>query len=404
MSSRRISNRADTTLTVGPFPHEAKDVVGPGQFFPTIEHLLQPQYYGVLYGGQHVKDTNYGVTWELYLENEVWYNRLYNGTFYVKACDAGVNSISISGSPLGIRGNGTLDGVSCVAEDIVFLGMQWPQLNGVWIVKAGLWVRHPIFDQSADKLSGITFVVSEGTQYANSQWEFTTIGPVTPATLASSYQELASDPALLLSYTWLNFEMINGCYPQRDTIEIGSAIERFDFNNFVDTTDGDVNIGGVMFLLPGKPYYISKIDASINKVLFGGTGEVPYWVLLEQNDWVEFFLKENNNVSSDNFGFKSNRINKTLTPAVISANGKLTDIPLGYRVYCITSVVDGNSGDVYMDFGSAGGLSDIDVSASLTASPYTKVVDDNTISEVWLSCADWSGGTVEVSILIVKEG
>lgn len=397
-------------------PLDPKKIVGPGQAFETIDELLL--FSDLLTEGLLVEDTNYGIVWQLYLDGEVWKNQIYDGTFYVRVCDAVSAPILTDYYFEGLQ---TIDDVELEEDDNILVANSLPQLNGIWIVSEGRWTRHPIFNESIDNLVGVKFIVSEGFVYKNSQWEFTTKGDITPATLAQNASLLAGDEddiALFNSYSYLTFELIGGKYVQFDsfTSPMNVTINRFNFFSVANCMQYSLTLTQEYFIA-SRPYTLTKVDESVNVLalnLSGVNDTFPpwHWVLTEQNDWVEYIALDD---KGDNFMFKSNRINKAVTSFTgdsgaypIDRNCRIDfDLPVGYRLYSITVVVitEGtDSATLSLGSTSLGHEFSEDVEYELGgAPPVTTIVNQTEIADVYVS-GTWNECELYCSFLIVKEG
>lgn len=91
---------------------------------------------------------------------------------------------------LTLSGEQTIDGVACVAGNRVLVnGQTTGQNNGPYIVSAGAWSRATDFDSNTEAISGATVFISEGTAYADSQWNLQTNDTITLGTTALKWVE-----------------------------------------------------------------------------------------------------------------------------------------------------------------------------------------------------------------------
>lgn len=90
-----------------------------------------------------------------------------------------------------LSGTTTIDGVSLVANNRVLLtGQSTASQNGLWVVKAGSWVRPVDFNDTYDAKTGIVVVIEEGTVNDNSVWILTTNNPITIGTTNLSWSKM----------------------------------------------------------------------------------------------------------------------------------------------------------------------------------------------------------------------
>lgn len=96
------------------------------------------------------------------------------------ASDAGVHRVrAASTANLTLSGAQTIDGVACIAGNRVLVKNQvTASQNGIYVVKAGAWVRAPDMDASGDVGPNLQVVVSEGTTLADTLWQVTTNGTI----------------------------------------------------------------------------------------------------------------------------------------------------------------------------------------------------------------------------------
>lgn len=86
----------------------------------------------------------------------------------------------------------TIDTVSVVAEDRVgVIGQTLPEENGIYIVKAGAWVRASDFDASSEVVNAAFFVEEGSGAYSDSAWVCTTNAPVTIGVTGLSFSQFA---------------------------------------------------------------------------------------------------------------------------------------------------------------------------------------------------------------------
>ncbi len=389
----------DTLITSAPLivadgrSLDPRTIVGTNETFVDVAELLAAT--DVLKEGLLVNDADNSVTWQIYLDGATWKARIYDGVFFVDVlCMDTTPGESHSGHYY--YGNITEDGVAMTTgQTLLVVNAQLPHMNGLWIVNtSGHWTRHPLFDGTIDdNIVGLIFRILSGDVYRNSQWVFTTLG--TP--------NISSDPADVSdpTVTWLDFEKIGSEKAfSKATLASSGAISRFQKVTLLDATSAllQFNFAAQVFL--DYKYEVIKIDSSTNPVEFlGFGGDYVYHVLLEQGDFAHIIphIGDNTDIT-----ITSNRINKTLTPTVISANGKLSiDIPYGYLLYSITSE---STKEITLDYGSTSTASDIDASVLLTTGVlYTKVVNSSLIKEIWLTSADWNSSDITVTMLIVKQ-
>ena len=91
-----------------------------------------------------------------------------------------------------LSGEQTIDGVSVVEDDRVFLKNQTdPIENGIWDVSTGSWRRAPDFDGIADVVEGTLIFVNNGTVGAQTMWRVTNTGDITPGTTALTFSVAA---------------------------------------------------------------------------------------------------------------------------------------------------------------------------------------------------------------------
>lgn len=92
----QIVNNLIQERTITPFPKNVNEYVGIGHFYPSINSLIQD--VTVLYNGMIVKDIDFSVSWQIYLDDNIWKYRLYDGTFYVDAVSIKDYNISLDKS------------------------------------------------------------------------------------------------------------------------------------------------------------------------------------------------------------------------------------------------------------------------------------------------------------------
>lgn len=373
-------NINDVFLNSTQSPLDTKHFVKEGSIFPNIDTLLTNSPVG-LYEKMLINDANYSIIWEVYLEDSAWKVKLYDGKFKVKVVSLGSIS-SLSGAK-------TIDGVSCVEEDVVLLvGQITPHMNGVWVVKTGAWERHAIFNVSTDGINfpGVTFVVSEGT-YKNSQWKFTTLGDIT----------MSDNPADFATATWLDFEAVD---PSKNStvssISTSGSITRFSKFNLIDCTTNNIELLSIANLFYNEEYSVIKTDQTNNQVIIKSSSGKPLWVLLEQNDFATYFV-----TSDYQYHFKSNRKNLLLTTDVMSDDGKLSlDAPAGYLLWGIyvtaTDAID-------IDFGTTSGGTDLGTHSCTTDETFLEIKDE--VTEIWVSDnsgTGWDGVSITCKLLLVS--
>ncbi len=94
---------------------------------------------------------------------------------------------------LTLSGTQTVDGVALAAGDRVLATAQTAASgNGVYVVAAGSWTRATAEDQASEMMAGATWLVTEGTAYAGTQWRQATTGAVTLGTTALSIVQFAA--------------------------------------------------------------------------------------------------------------------------------------------------------------------------------------------------------------------
>lgn len=378
-----IKNTSNSLLVINSYPVDIKTIVGDGYLFEDISDLLTRCPKSALFDGMLIQDTINNVTWQLYYNGSTYQAKLYDGKFKVKA----VSLVSIES----LSGTKTIDGVSCIAEDIVLLvGQQTPHMNGVWVVKSGTWERHAIFNVSTDGINfpGVTFIVSEGT-YKNSQWKLTTVGDIT----------MSNNPADFFTATWLDFEAVD---PTKNSlvyeISTDGSVTRFNKFNLVDCSSGDVNLLLSASLFSNEEYSVIKTDQSSNYVILNSPSgsSYPLWILKEQNDFVKFFV-----TSDYSYHFQSNRKNLLLTTDAMSDDGKLSlDVPAGYLLWGIyvtaTDAID-------IDFGTTSGGTDLGTHSCTTDETFLEIKDE--ITEVWVSDnsgTGWDGVSITCKLLLIS--
>lgn len=102
-----------------------------------------------------------------------------------------------------LSGGQTLDGISCTAGDVVLLIAQTaPAENGVWIVSAGSWSRHPAYD-TATEISGAVVRAAQGTTHGGHVHTCSFRSTDTVGTTAQVWAEAYSDinPPMTLMHT-----------------------------------------------------------------------------------------------------------------------------------------------------------------------------------------------------------
>jgi len=422
----------------GPGNLDSKKQVGTGYEYESIDEFLSKlSNTNALQNGMLVEDVDYGITWQIYSTTSDsvsvsvstdWAARLYDGRFRVKSISNLPTSIVDDGPPteLEISGSTTYDGVTNTEGDVVMVVNADGPMNGIWIVhESEPWERHPIFDQSVDNIRAVTFVVDNGTLFKNTQWQFTTRGDIYPTDLVSDPSILYNDVDEYLSYTWLNFEMIGGGYPDNFSditnkttgyMGINAAAENKDVYAFTDT------------LMPYREYLIQKIDTSSNMVylLTKNDGDVRA-ILPDTNDWAKVKLTtaeptaQTGAIGSGGSGslyeddevvVYSNRVMKKLEPTAVSAAGQLSEsVASGNLTGVIVAYVsaDGGVGDSYLNLGTTSGAFDIASSITIDqdgTKSYLEI-NDSTITDIWVSEVGggfgFNGNTVTFEIYTVKQ-
>lgn len=93
---------------------------------------------------------------------------------------------------LTLSGTQTIDGVACIAGDVVAaFGQSSGAQRGLYVVAAGAWSRAPDMNVSAHVASGMLFSVSEGTDNADTIWRLTTNGAITLGTTSLTFAKLS---------------------------------------------------------------------------------------------------------------------------------------------------------------------------------------------------------------------
>jgi hypothetical protein len=372
-------------FTTGPFPLDGKRSISSSFEFKTINELIKFGGKTAFSEGMLVEDYTNAVVWQLYLDGDDFKAKIFDGRFRVK-------SVATTAIAL-LSGEKTINGATCSADDDVLLANEiTPHMNGVWTVKEGSWVRNPLFsiDTGGINFLGTTFVVEDG-DFKNSQWKFTTVGDIT----------MSNNPADFSSATWLDFEAID---PSKNIInyEISSSgsISRFHKHTFVNAASGDVTALLMTSIFLNEEYLIQKIDRTSNLVLVNLSSDRTVHVLTEENDWAKIIVTTFSPTAK--YYIISNRINKTIIPSDATANGKISDVSSGYLTYQIKFT---STTEIYLNVGTTDGGSDIESGLYIDAGETeTLIVNASTISEIWLSSADWNSSTVSTEILIVKEG
>ena len=92
-----------------------------------------------------------------------------------------------------LSGEQTIDGVSVIAGDSVLVKNQSTGAeNGLYLCAAGAWTRRTDADVSAEVTSGLAVSITEGTTNGNTVWVMTTDDPITLATTALVFTQLAA--------------------------------------------------------------------------------------------------------------------------------------------------------------------------------------------------------------------
>ncbi len=415
MANKTIKTVNYSLMNITKSPVDSKKSLAPGAYFNTLTELLtylNDVSSDAYYEGFTFEDPNNSITWQLYNDGSTWKARVYDGSFYVKAIN--INSAT----PLvdtEIQGSATCDGVLCEEGDVVLCPAWLGPLNGVYIVHEDEpWERLSIFDEATDTLTGIIFVASQGTNYKNSQWIYSTKGTIIPdGTLTVGYSDWVHYPSTFGTYTWLNFEMVGGQHPLLNVSVASPSINMYNFNVFCDTSSNDIEIDrSYSNFIPFKEYKMVKTNKD-NEVLFS-INSVYYGLLLDKRDYFNCTLLKNpydpaSDTVDDSFAFESNREHK-LIEATISADGKLMDVPVGYRLFNIKGSASGGTGTAYLKIGSSSAASDLiaNVEYENDGTIVNSFINETAITEIWISevvpgSFGFEGNTITYEVLIVKE-
>lgn len=90
----------------------------------------------------------------------------------------------------------TIDNVAVIAGDRVLVKNQVAgATNGIYVVKAGAWVRAVDMDTTSEVKPDVQVLISEGNTLADTAWVLTTNAPITLGTTALTFQQLTQVPA-----------------------------------------------------------------------------------------------------------------------------------------------------------------------------------------------------------------
>lgn len=94
------------------------------------------------------------------------------------------------------------------ADDVIFVKDQAaPATNGIYLAKAGAWVRIVLLDSSAEIKPGFLVKVSEGVTLADSVWMLTTDAPIVLGTTGLAFARKDFTGVLLSDFTGANQSM-----------------------------------------------------------------------------------------------------------------------------------------------------------------------------------------------------
>jgi len=371
--------------------------------------------------GEIVQHADYGVSYKLYYDtvSSEWKARVYDGVIQVKAVNIG--DVAENPVPIGDR---TIDGVSIVEGDWILCPSWYGPLRGIYKHDgANGWVRHPLFDESTESLSGITIQVTHGDYYKDSQWKYTTVGMITPDNeLSTTINDFSSDPTTFFTYTHLVFEMIGGNYkPSEYYPEVS---ELFDFDILIDTSSGDVECSKLFQrYIPFKEYtWVKTHDNNLAIVNFNQSINPEDTIILkDKNDWIKSKLLVNPPVDKSSFYFLTNRENKVVTVTAI-ADGKIYDVPTGYMIYSLTgrlttpqTTPTPDQDSLFLFLGST--IGDYDLTDTGLSGYYNDgtvqqdIVLENKrqVSEIWISeftdsgaLQGWDDAEIEFKIHLIK--
>lgn len=121
-----------------------------------------------------------------------------------------------------LSGTMTIDNVSLVADDRVLVKNQdTPSQNGIWVVKAGTWVRAADADSDAEVTSGLFTFVEEGTANGNAGFVLTTDNPITVGTTGLVFAQFSGAGQVTAGA---------GLTKTGNTLDVGGTADRITVN------------------------------------------------------------------------------------------------------------------------------------------------------------------------------
>ena len=99
--------------------------------------------------------------------------------------------LASAGAPITMTGAQTVDAVLCSVGDRILAKDQGDaKLNGIWVAKAGAWVRAADMDATSEVAADAMVLVSEGGTLADTAWVLTTNAPITLGSTNLTFSQL----------------------------------------------------------------------------------------------------------------------------------------------------------------------------------------------------------------------
>jgi len=191
-----------------------------------------------------------------------------------QSAKSSVRVVSTSNITLAGSATSTVDGVSLTLEDrILVTGQTDTTENGIYRVTTvgsgsnGTWVRSRDANQSHEVLAGMTCIVNEGTEYADTFWKLTTDGAVTLGTTALTFEQHSS----------IDRSSVDALADVTLTSTATNDLLQYNGSQWVNSSSidisGDITVSGDLDIDDADSVFIHGDTGFINKryVLYGTT-------------------------------------------------------------------------------------------------------------------------------------